>query len=216
VLPNAPLTVPSNVPPFTVVVPPKLVVAPNVNVSAPLFTSDPLAPVIVPSVLPAATVNTVVPRLSVPPLRALTFEVAPFKFSTPPLTVPSVAMPPTVVAPPLTLVTDAALVIPVTPPLTLVLENVPAFTTPPLMSLVKRPATFTVPTLIPPLVIVALDANRVFPAPVKDANVVVPLTPVKYTLFDAVFRLLTAPRFRPAPLIVAKPLASTLRVAAPL
>jgi hypothetical protein len=155
--------------------------------------------VIVPSVLPAATVNTVVPRLSVPPFSALTLEVAPFKFSTPPLT----------------LVTDAAFVTPVTPPLTLVLESVPAFTTPPLMSLVKRPATFTVPRLSPP-VIVAFDANRVFPAPLNPANVVVPVAPVKYTLFDAVFRLLTAPRLKPVPLIVANPLAFTLSVAAPL
>jgi len=214
VLPNAPLTAPTSVPPFTVVVPPKLVVAPKVNVSAPLFTSEPLAPVIVPSVLPAATVSAVVPRLSVPPLRALTLEVAPFKFSTPPLTVPSVATPPTVVAPPLTVVTVAAFVTPVTPPLTLVLESAFVFTTPPLMSLVSRPATFTVPRLIPPLVIVALDANRVFPAPDSEAKVVVPLTPVKYTLLEVVFRLLTAPRLKPVPLIVAKPLAFTLRVAA--
>jgi hypothetical protein len=97
-----------------------------------------------------------------------------------------------------------------------VLDSVPAFTTPPLMSLVSRPATFTVPRLIPPLVIVAFDANRVFPAPLNPANVVVPLTPVKYTLFAVVFRLLTAPKLRPVPLIVAKPLAFTLRVAAPL
>jgi hypothetical protein len=213
VLARAPLTAPTSVPPFTVVAPPKLVAAPSVNVSAPLFTSDPVAPVIVPSVLPAATVNTVVPRLSVPPFSAPTLDVPPFRFSTPPLTVPSVAIPPTVVAPPLTVVTDAPFVIPVTPPLTLVLESVPAFTTPPLISLVSRPATFTVPRLIPP-VIVAFDANRVFPAPDKEAKVVVPVTPVKYTLLEVVFRLLTAARLKPVPLIVAKPLAFTLRVAA--
>jgi len=201
------------VPPFTVVVPPKLVAAPSVNVPAPLFTSDPFAPAIVPSVLPAATVNAVVPRLSVPPLSALTLEVAPFKFNTPPLTVPSVATPPTVVAPPLTVVTDAAFVTPVMPPLTLVLESVPAFTMPPLISLVSRPATFTIPRLIPP-VIVAFDANRVFPAPDSDASVVVPLAPVKYTLFAVVFKLLTALRLKPVPLIVANPLASTLNAAA--
>jgi hypothetical protein len=124
-------------------------------------------------------------------------------------------MPPTVVAPPLTVVTDAALVIPVTPPLTLVLESVPAFTTPPLMSLVSRPATFTVPRLRPP-VIVAFDANRVFPSPDSEASVVVPLTPVKYTLLAVVFKLLTAARVRPVPLIVANPLASTLKAAVPL
>jgi hypothetical protein len=201
------------VPPFTVVVPPKLVAAPNVNVSAPLFTSDPFAPVIVPSVLPPATVNTVVPRLSVPPFSALTLDVVPFKFSTPLLTVPRVAIPPTVVVPPLTVVTDAAFVTPVMPPLTAVLESAFAFTTPPLMSLVSRPATFTVPRLIPPL-IVAFEANRVFPAPLKDVSVVVPVTPVKYTLSAVVFKLLTTPRLKPVPLIVAKPLASTLRVAA--
>jgi hypothetical protein len=85
---------------------------------------------------------------------------------------------------------------------------------PPLMSLVSRPATFTVPRLIPPLVIVAFEANRVFPAPLNTANVVVPLTPVKYKLFAVVFRLLTALRLKPVPLIVANPLVSTLRVAA--
>jgi hypothetical protein len=122
-------------------------------------------------------------------------------------------MPPTVVVPPLTVVTVAPFKTPVTPPLTLTLESVPAFTTPPLISLVNRPATFTVPRLIPPLVIVAFEPNRVFPPPLSDANVVVPLAPVKYTLFDAVFRLLTAPRLNSVPLIVAKPLADTFKAA---
>jgi hypothetical protein len=63
-------------------------------------------------------------------------------------------------------------------------------------------------------VIVAFDANRVFPSPDSEASVVVPLTPVKYTLLDVVFKLLTAARARPVPLIVANPLAFTLRVAA--
>jgi len=84
---------------------------------------------------------------------------------------------------------------------------------PPLISLVSRPATFTVPRLIPPA-IVAFEANRVFPAPDSDASVVVPVTPVKYTLLEAVFRLLTALRLKPVPLIVAKPLAFTLKAAA--
>ena len=115
-LPNAPLTPPTNVPPFTVVLPPKLVAAPNVNVPTLSFTSDPFAPVIVPSVLPADTVNAVVPRFNVPPLSVLTLEVAPFRFNTPPVTVSSVATPPTVVAPPLTVVILAAFVTPTTPP----------------------------------------------------------------------------------------------------
>jgi len=153
-------------------------------------------------------------KLSVPPLSALTLEVTPFRFNTPPLTVPSVAAPVTVNEPPLTVVAPAVVVTPTKPPLTLVLESAFAFTMPPLILLVSRPATFTVPRLIPPLVIVAFDANRVFPAPDSDASVVVPLTPVKYTLLAVVFRLLTAPKLRPVPLIVAKPLAFTLRVAA--
>jgi hypothetical protein len=96
-----------------------------------------------------------------------------------------------------------------TPPLTVPALNVAEDTTPPLMSLVKRPATFTVPKLIPPFVIVALEANRVFPAPDSEANVVVPEALVKETLFAAAFPLLTAPRLRFVPLIVAAPLAST-------
>jgi hypothetical protein len=170
--------------------------------------------VIVPSVLPADTVNTVVPRFNVPPLSVLTLEVAPFRFSTPPLTVFNVATPPTVVTPPLTVVMLAAPVTPTTPPLTLVLESVFAFATPPLMADVSSPATFTVPRLIPPLVIVAFDPNRVFPAPLNEASVIVPVAPVKYTLLLAVFRLLTAPRLNPVPLIVANPLAFTLSAAA--
>jgi hypothetical protein len=170
--------------------------------------------VIVPSVLPADTVNTVVPRFNVPPLRVLTLEVVPFRFNTPPLTVSSVATPPTVVAPPLTVVILAVSATPTTPPLTLVLESVFAFATPPLMADVSRPATFTVPRLIPPLVIVAFDPNLVFPAPLNEASVIVPVDPVKNTLLLAVFRLLTAPRLKPVPLTVAKPLAFTLRAAA--
>jgi hypothetical protein len=199
---------------LTVVLPPKLVAAPKVNVPTPSFTSDPFAPVIVPRVLPADTVNTVVPRFNVPPLSVLTLEVAPFRFNTPPLTVSSVAAPPTVVAPPLTVVIPAVVVTPTTPPLTLVLESAFAFTTPPLMSDVNRPATFTVPRLIPPLVIVAFDPNRVFPAPLNEASVIVPVAPVKYTLLLAAFRLLTAARLNPVPLILAKPLAFTLKAAA--
>jgi len=53
----------------------------------------------------------------------------------------------------------------------------------------------------------------VFPAPDSEASVVVPLTPVKYTLLAVVFKLLTALRLKPVPLIVTKPLAFTLRVA---
>jgi hypothetical protein len=133
-----------------------------------------------PELEPPLIVKVVEPlRLIEPPFNALTLAVAPFRLNTPALTVPSVAMPPTVVVPPLTVVTLAPFETPITPPLTLTLESVPAFTTPPLISLVSRPATFTVPRLIPPLVIVAFDPNRVFPPPLNDANVVVPLTPVK-------------------------------------
>jgi len=108
----------------------------------------------------------------------------------------------------------ATSVTPTTPPLTLVLESVFAFATPPLMAEVSRPATLTVPKLIPPLVIVAFEPNRVFPAPLNEASVTVPVAPVKYTLLLAVFKLLTAPRLNPVPLIVAKPLAFTLKAAA--
>jgi hypothetical protein len=101
---------------------------------------------------------------------------------------------------------------PINPPLTFVLISEFAFTTPPLISDVNNPATFTVPRLNPP-VIVAFEANRVLPAPVRDTSVVVPVTPVKFTLLAVVFRLLTAPRLNPVPLIVAKPLASTLNAA---
>jgi len=174
VLPNAPLTAPTSVPPFTVVVPPKLVAAPNVNVSAPLFTSDPFAPVIVPTVLPAATVNTVVPRFNVPPVSALTLEVAALRFKTPPLTVPSVAMPPTV-------------------------------REPPLISDVNMPKTLVVPSLIPPLVTMAFEPNRVFPAPEREVSVIVPIDAVKYRLLSLVFALATAESDRPEPLKTAKP-----------
>ena len=171
-------------------------------------------PLSVPALSPALTVRVVAPlKLSVPPLSALTLEVDPFKFNTPPLTVPSVAAPVTVNEPPLTVVTPAVVVTPTKPPLTVVLASAFAFTTPPLMSDVSRPATFTVPRLSPP-VIVAFDANRVFPAPDSDASVIVPLAAVKDTLSAVAFRLLTAPRLNPIPLIVANPLASTLRVAA--
>jgi hypothetical protein len=62
-------------------------------------------------------------------------------------------------------------------------------------------------------VIVAFDANWVYPLPVRAATVIVPVALVKETLFKVVLALLTAPRLNPVPLIVAKPLASTLNAA---
>ena len=151
-----------------------------------------------------------------------------FRFNVPLVNVATVAAPPTVVTPPFTVVSPAVVPMPVTPPviepivaaaaivfnppLTLVAFNAFAPTTPPLMSLVSSPITSTVPFAIPP-VIVALLPKRVLPNPLRLASVIVELAPLKFTALVLVFALLTAPRLRPVPLIVANPLAFTLSAA---
>jgi hypothetical protein len=154
----------------------------------------------------------------------------PFRFKIPELKVVTLATPPTVVFPPLTLVSAAVVPIPVTPPLTVPIvapaaivftppltapaTNAFAPTTPPLISEVNNPATLTTPSVMPPEVIVALLPKRVLPTPLNPASVIVPPVAVKYTAFADVFALLTLPRLNPLPLTVARPVASTLNVAA--
>jgi hypothetical protein len=155
---------------------------------------------------------------------------APFKFNTPPLNVPTLATPPTVivpalinpsvpappntVTPPLTKFTLPFVVTFVVPPLTVPALNAPAFTDPPVIFDVNNPATFTIPSLIPPPLIVALLPNRVLPTPLNPLNVIVPLAAVKYTLSATTFALLTLLKLNPVPLTIAVPLPSTLNPAA--
>jgi hypothetical protein len=215
--------------PALIVVAPVYVFAPlKVSIEALVFVKPP-SPLINPALVPPSTLTTApVPMLSEPPFSAVIVLLA-FKFKVPLLNVVTLAAPPTVVFPPLTLVSTAVVPIPVTPPLTvpivapaaivfappLTAPATKAFapTTPPLMSELSRLATFTTPSVIPPALIVAFDANRVLPTPLNPLSVIVPLVAVKYTLLAALFPLLTLPRLKPTPLTVARPFASTLKVA---
>ena len=61
----------------------------------------PLAPEMLPAVVPAETVSAVVPSAMAPPFRVAIVDVAPLRLSVPPETVPRVATPPTETVPPL-------------------------------------------------------------------------------------------------------------------
>ena len=88
-----------------------------------------------------------------------------------------------------------------------------AVTVPPVMAEERAPATLTVPSEMPPEVMVAAAAKRVLPAPESEARVMVPELPVKYSASVAGFALVTAPTERPLLERVADPVESRERVA---
>ena len=171
----------------------------------------PLAPEIAPELVPAETVRTVVPRAIVPPLRVAIEEVAPLRFAVPVVRVPTVATPPTVTVPPFIVVTPAAPVTVVVPPVTEEAEREPAETVPAEMAEVRSPTTVTVPPAMLPVLMVALLAKRVEPAPAREVAVIVPVAAVYCRLLAVVFALLIAPMLRSAAETVAVAVASRVR-----
>jgi len=126
----------------------------------------------------------------------------PFRFSTPPLTLPRATEPPTVKVPPATDDREAEL---------------PTVNEPPLMpDAIALPATDTLPEKrVPPKL--RLLVKRVLPPPVRALSVIVPLVPLKRRLFAEAFVFETAPvRFRPVPETAARPVPVTVRDAAEL
>ena len=126
----------------------------------------------------------------------------PFRFSTPPLTLPREAEPATVQAPALTVDREA---------------DPPTVKEPPLRTVaVALPATDTVPEeRLPPKL--RLLAKRVLPVPVRVPSVIVPLVPLKRRLFAEAFVFATTPaKVRPVPETVARPVPLTVKGAAEL
>ncbi len=171
-------------------------------------------PVMAVASVPALTVRAVL-AVNVPPLSVPMEETAPLRVTTPVVWVVMVPLPPIVVVPPLMVVIAPAPVITLVPPVMVVALSEPAFTVPPEISEVRRPVTLMVPAEIPPLVMVALLAKVVAPAPVRLAMVMVPEEAVKLMLLATISALETAPRVCPALAKRAVPPKATVR-ASPL
>ena len=176
-----------------------------------------------PALVPAETVRAVVPRVTVPPLRVVTEEVAPLRFSVPVVRVPIVAAPLTVVDPLLLLkvVIEAAPVMVFVPPVTEVELSEPALTVPPPRVPVSRPVEVTLPPVILPVRVPAVTVpletaavsrpttvtvpvlmppvmaaslpKRVEPAPAREVRVMTPLPLVKLRELSVASLLVTAP-----------------------
>jgi hypothetical protein len=112
----------------------------------------------------------------------------------------------------LKVVTPAASVTVVLPPVMADEVSASAETVPPEMAEVSRPVTMTVPPAMPPVVAASL-AKEVCPPPPSEPIVTVPVAPVNRSAPTVVFALVTAPRLRPVPDNVAKPVALRTSVA---
>ena len=192
-----------SVPLFTVVAPVKVFAPVKVSEPEPVLMRLPV-PEMTPASVPPETVRAVLPRAMLPPLSVVTVAVAPFKLAVPEVSVPIVAMPPTVTLPPFSVVIEASEVEVIVPPVMDEAANVLVLTVPPEMADVRRPATFTVPVAIPP-VMLASDEKLVVPAPAREATVIAPVLPVKFNVPFAVI----APRVKPVPEILAVALVVT-------
>ena len=138
--------------------------------------------------------------------------VAPFRLAVPAVIVVIDVVPPTVRVPRLRVVTIALPPIVVAPPVIEEELSEPAETVPPEIAEVSKPVTTTVPPEIPPVVAASL-AKEVWPPPPSEPIVTVPIEAVNCSAPTVVFALVTAPRLRPVPENVAKPVALRTSVA---